>query len=212
MSSADKRAVFIDRDGTLNAMVYDPDHGVMDSPRRVEQVRVLPGAADFLRGVRGLGYLAVVVTNQPGIAKGSLSVPELDAVNRRLAELLAEAGARWDDLLYCPHHPDGDGGGVAEYVMECECRKPQPGMLYAAAQRHGIDLGRSWMVGDGITDVQAGRRAGCRTILVTRLKVGTIEKFLELEDGEPDAIAPDLPAALEIIRAGDGSADERRGT
>jgi len=195
-----RRAVFIDRDGTLNELIYNPDHGIVDSPHRAEDVHPLPGAAEFMRGVREMGYLVIVVTNQPGIAKGSLSLEELDRINRRLADLLAERGGQWDDLLYCPHHPRLYKGGVPEYVTDCGCRKPEPGLLLEAARRHDVDLTRSWMVGDGLNDVQAGRRAGCRTILVTRLKIETIERFLSLEDAEPDFIVPDLAGALAVIR------------
>ena len=127
--SEKQKAVFVDRDGVLNEMVYDDTHGVLDSPQRAEQVRLMPGAAQFLREVKELGFVVVVVTNQPGIAKGMLSVEDVDAVNARLAELLAEEGAAWDALRYCPHHPVGSSSGRQEYIQACECRKPAPGML-----------------------------------------------------------------------------------
>lgn len=202
--AATKKAVFVDRDGTLNRMVYDETHGVMDSPRRVEQVELCKGAAKFLKGVQALRYLAIVVTNQPGIAKGTLSIEELNAVNRQVADLLAADGAEWDDLRYCPHHPKGSDGGRAEFTMECSCRKPLPGMLLAAAEEHGIDLAKSWMVGDGLNDIQAGRAAGCRTVLVTNLKIEQIERFLKIDPGEPDHIVPDLAHALAVIRRSAG--------
>lgn len=184
-----RRAAFVDRDGTLNEMVYDPTHGLMDSPRRPEQVVAMKNAAAFLAGLRELGYLIVVVTNQPGVSKGTLTLPELEAVNRRLADLLAPAG--WDDLRFCPHHPD--------FGSTCDCRKPRPGMLTRAAADHGIDLAQSWMIGDGQVDVAAGRAAGCRTLLVSKLKISQVEKFFDTNGAEPDAIAPNLMAALDII-------------
>lgn len=183
-------AVFIDRDGTLNDMVYDETHGTFDSPRRAEQVRLRPGAAEFLRGVRAAGFLAVVVTNQPGLAKRTLTQADLDAVHARLAELLAAAGAGWDALYVCPHHPG---------VSVCECRKPKPGMLLQASREHGIDLAASWMVGDGLVDIGAGRAAGCRSILIANLKIEQIERFLSFDHGEPDHVARDLSAALRIV-------------
>lgn len=183
-------AVFIDRDGTLNDMVYDETHGTFDSPRRAEQVRLRPGAAEFVRGVRTAGFRAIVVTNQPGFAKGTLMQADLDAVHGRLAELLAAGGAVWDALYVCPHHPG---------VSDCDCRKPKPGMLLRAAREHGIDLARSWMVGDGLVDIVAGRAAACRTILVANLKIEQIERFLAFEHGEPDRIARNLAEALSII-------------
>jgi D-glycero-D-manno-heptose 1,7-bisphosphate phosphatase len=183
-------AVFIDRDGTLNDMVYDENHGTFDSPRRADQVRLRPGATEFVRGVRAAGFLAVIVTNQPGVAKGTLTQADLDAVHGRLAELLAAGGASWDALYVCPHHPG---------VSACDCRKPKPGMLLQAAKEHGIDLARSWMVGDGLVDIGAGRAAGCRTILVSNLKIEQIERFLEWEHGAPDHVARTLAEALTII-------------
>jgi len=195
-----RKAVFVDRDGTLNELVYDDVHGVLDSPRKAHQVRLIPGAALFLRGLKELGYFVVVVTNQPGIAKGTLTEQDLAEVNGRLQELLAAEGGAWDDLYYSPFHPQGGPWGRAEYVQYSECRKPSPGMLLEAAKKHDLELSQSWMIGDGLTDVQAGRAAGCRTILLTRLKIGQVERFFDLDDAEPDFIIPTLSEALETIR------------
>lgn len=184
-----KKAAFVDRDGTLNEMVYDATHGLLDSPRRPEQVEPARHAARFLQGLRDLGYFIVIVTNQPGIAKGTLTLPELAAVNGRLAERLAPAG--WDDLRFCPHHP--------AFGSDCACRKPKPGLLTQAAADHGIDLAQSWMIGDGLVDVQAGRSAGCRTVLVTKLKISVVERFFDTTGAEPDFLAADLLGALDAI-------------
>jgi histidinol-phosphate phosphatase family protein len=195
------RVAFVDRDGTLNQMVYDETHGTMDSPRRPEQVRLMSGAGAFLRGLREQGFRIVVVTNQPGLAKGTLTEPELAAVNARLADLLAADGGAWDELRYCPHHPKTGPGTVAAYVRDCDCRKPKPGLLTGAAAAHTVDMAGSWMIGDGIVDVQAGRAAGCRTLLVCALKLNEIEKFVALE-AVPDAVAGSLAEALTIIKKG----------
>lgn len=189
--AAARAAVFVDRDGTLNEMVYDDTHGTFDSPRRPEQVRLRPGAAAFVRGARALGYEVIVVTNQPGLAKGTLTPAELDAVNRRLAALLAARGATLDAIYWCPHHPS---------VRDCACRKPKPGLLRRAARERRLALRPSWMVGDGVVDVQAGRAAGCRTIFVGRLKPEVVEKLFEECDAMPDAVVADLRGALEVIR------------
>jgi D-glycero-D-manno-heptose 1,7-bisphosphate phosphatase len=202
-----KPAVFIDRDGTLNRMVYDETHGLFDSPRRVEQVQAMPGAGAFIQGLHQAGFTVVVVTNQPGLAKGTLTVAELEAVNRRLQELLMQEGEAWDALVYCPHHP---AGTVAAYQKDCDCRKPKPGLLLKAALELGLDVRNSWMVGDGLVDVQAGRAAGCRTILVTRLKLEQVESFFSLDHAKPDYIAPDLAAAQDrILTADDGKPNKR---
>ena len=203
LPSSLRPAVFLDRDGTLNEMVYDETHGLMDSHRRPEQVVLIAGAAEFMRQARAMGYQLVVVTNQPGVAKGTLTVPELEAVNRRLAELLAAAGASWDALYFCPHHPQGRPGADPAFVMECDCRKPKPGMLLRAAAERQLDLAGSWMVGDGLNDVEAGKRAGCRTILVTGLKPEQLERYLGLNPGTTDAIVSRLVSAAELVaRAG----------
>lgn len=203
MEKQNSKAVFIDRDGILNEMVYDENHGITDSPRRPEQVALIKGAGKFLQAVRKAGYLAVVVTNQPGIAKGTLTPAELDAVNDRLAELLETEGGRWDALKYCPHHPDGGFSPRLEYVMKCECRKPRPGMIIEAAKELDIDLKKSWMIGDGLTDVQAGHAADCTTILVTQLKIDQVERFFHTDGREPDFICRNLAEALDVIRKHD---------
>ena len=195
------KAVFVDRDGTLNEMVYDKTHGIFDSPRKPDEVRLMPKAADFLKTIKKSGYLVIVVTNQPAIAKETLLLKALQAVNERLASLLAAEGTGWDNLRFCPHFP-GPVAGKNEYTIECDCRKPKPGMLLAAAREFNIDLPASWMVGDGLNDVQAGKAAGCRSILVTKLKMEQVERFFSLENCQPDAIAHDLKQAAEIIQAG----------
>jgi len=192
------KAVFIDRDGTLNEMVYDETHGLLDSPRRPEQVQLVKGAAAFLRGLKTAGFMTVVVTNQPGVAKGTLTLEELYAVNRKVARMLEAGHAEWDEMCFCPHHPKGVKRAFAK---KCNCRKPKPGMLVQAAKDRGIDLRKSWMVGDGLNDIQAGRAAGCKTILVTKLKLDQIEQFFKLQNAKPTAIAADLRHALRIIRA-----------
>lgn len=191
-----KPVVFVDRDGTLNRMVYDETHGLYDSPRRADQVQLMPGAGVFIKALHQAGYTVVVVTNQPGLAKGTLTETELDTVNRRVQDLLRQEGEAWDALYFCPHHP---AGAVAPYARECDCRKPRPGLLRRAAGELGLAVRQGWMVGDGLVDVQAGRAAGCRTILVTRLKLEQVESFFELENAKPDFIAPDLAAALSLI-------------
>lgn len=141
--------VFFDRDGIVN---QSPGPGYVE---RWQDFHLLPDFVDILRAVRGLGYAAVVVSNQRGVATGCMTAAAVDEIHRRLGATLGEQGLALDDILYCPHER-----GV------CECRKPKPGMLLEAARRHGLDLARSWMIGDQPTDIQAGQAAGCRTILV----------------------------------------------
>lgn len=194
-----KPAIFIDRDGVLNEMVFDSDHGLLDSPRRTEQVRAIAGAGSFLKNAREAGFLTVVITNQPGIAKGTLTEEHLSAVNNELAGQLAKEGGKWDDFFYSPFHPNPGPNGVAEFTKKTDCRKPGAGMLLAAAEKHGIDLAKSWMIGDGIVDVQAGKSAGCKTILITTVKISQIEQFVEMENAMPDAIVKSLADAWKVI-------------
>jgi D,D-heptose 1,7-bisphosphate phosphatase len=156
-----QKAVFLDRDGTINRL-----SGFITKP---EDLVLIDGAAEGIRAINNAGYLAIVVTNQPVIARGEATVAELELIHDKLETELGKAGAYVDDLLYCPHHPDrGFPGERHEYKIDCECRKPKPGMLVAAAERYNIDLAASWMVGDDDRDTQAGIAAGCRTARVSR--------------------------------------------
>ena len=154
-----QKAVFLDRDGTLNEYV-----GFLRKP---EEFKLLPGVAETIRKINQSGYLAIVVTNQPVIARGEVTVPQLEEIHNKMETLLGMEGAYVDAIYYCPHHPHkGYEGEVPELKIECECRKPKPGMLLQAAKDFHIDLGSSFMVGDSENDILAGKAAGCRTVLV----------------------------------------------
>ncbi|MHC4611433.1 MAG: D-glycero-alpha-D-manno-heptose-1,7-bisphosphate 7-phosphatase [Planctomycetota bacterium] len=152
-------AVFFDRDNTL---IEDP--GFINDP---DQVRLVNGAPEAIARLRQAGYRIVVVTNQSGLARGLVTERQLEGVHRRLEELLASRGATLDGIYFCPYL-DGPEATVEGYRQESHLRKPAPGMLLQAAQDLQIDLGRSWLIGDAARDIEAGRRAGCRTVLVER--------------------------------------------
>ncbi|MDR1108253.1 MAG: D-glycero-beta-D-manno-heptose 1,7-bisphosphate 7-phosphatase [Spirochaetaceae bacterium] len=155
-----QRAVFLDRDGTINELT-----GFVTQP---EDFTLIPGAAEAIKRINNSGYLAVVITNQPVIARGECSLTELDAIHQKMESELGKEGAYIDGLFYCPHHPDkGFPGERPEYKTDCACRKPKPGMILSAAEKYHIDLAASWMVGDDARDIGAGRAAGCRTALIT---------------------------------------------
>lgn len=156
-------AIFLDRDGVLNELVPDPDSGADESPLRVADVRLIPGAATAVSSLGAAGYALVCVTNQPAAAKAKTSVSELEAIQWRVGELLAAEGAHLDAWRMCLHHP---AGVVPELSRACDCRKPAPGMLLDAASELGLDLSRSWLFGDTDADMLAGRAAGCRTALI----------------------------------------------
>ena len=154
-----QKCIFLDRDGTLN--VYK---GFLTD---IEELELIPGTAEALKCINSSEYLAIVITNQPVIARGGCSVQELEEIHNKLETLLGKEGAHIDALYYCPHHPDkGFEGERPEYKIECGCRKPKPGMLLKAAEDYNIDLSQSIMIGDGKNDMEAGKTAGCRTILV----------------------------------------------
>ncbi len=150
-------AVFLDRDGTII-----DDVGYLNEP---EKVRLLSGAADAIRRMRSAGYRVVIISNQSGIARGLLDEPTLAQIQARLEELLDLEGAGLDGVYYCPYL-DGPQAVVEAYRRNSELRKPRPGMLFQAARELNLDLKQSWMIGDSASDVAAGHRAGCRTILV----------------------------------------------
>jgi len=158
-----RKAAFLDRDGVLNELVPDPVSGMPESPLRVEEVRLLPGAAEAANALAEAGYALVCVSNQPAAAKRKVSVEQLWAVHQRIVELLAHEGVRLDASSLCLHHPEGVVPGLSG---ACDCRKPAPGMLLKAADELGLDLGRSWMIGDTDADIRAGQAAGCRTVLI----------------------------------------------
>ena len=154
-----QKAIFLDRDGTINQYV-----GFL---RNMDDFALLPGAAEAIRKINLSGYLAVVVTNQPVIARGEVTFMQLQEIHNKLETLLGLQGAFIDKIYFCPHHPDkGFAGEVPELKIVCNCRKPKPGMLLQAAEEFNIDLSRSWMIGDGENDVKAGKAAGCKTALI----------------------------------------------
>ena len=180
-----KRAVFLDKDGTLIENVpYNVDR---------RHIRLAPHAVDALLLLSGLGYELVLVSNQPGVALGRFPRGALLAVEEHLNDLFLAHGFKLAGCYWCPHHPEGT---VPEYAFTCTCRKPLPGLLQAAAAELDIDLASSWMVGDILNDVEAGRRAGCRTIL---LDVGNETEWKHGLLRTPDFIACDLMQAAEHI-------------
>ena len=154
-----QKAVFLDRDGTLNKYV-----GFL---RDIDEFELLSGVCDAIKKINQSGYLAIVVTNQPVIARGEITYEELNEIHNKMETLLGNEGAYIDAIYYCPHHPHkGYEGEIPELKFDCNCRKPKPGMLIQAANDFNIDLSQSWMVGDSDNDIQAGISAGCKTFLV----------------------------------------------
>lgn len=185
-------AAFIDRDGVLNEATPDPDSGAPESPLAVADVRLLTGAATALHALAEAGYALVCVSNQPAAAKGKTSIAELQAVHERVLELLGDEHVHLDGSRLCPHHPHGV---VPELSGPCPCRKPAAGMLLDAADALQLDLSASWMLGDTDADVQAGKAAGCRAILIEYPK----SAHKRSGHAEPDSSARDLSAGVERL-------------
>lgn len=191
------KAVFLDRDGVINKLIYHHDHGIIDSPFTVEQFSLINGVGQAIKRLRGHHYRVILVSNQPGIAKGFFSRNIFQSIRKRMNDLLTISGTKLDGEYYCLHHPEAE---ISELRTICACRKPEPGLLLRAAREMNIDLSPSWMVGDGITDIQAGKRAGCRTVLIGRMKCELCE-LMNKYDAVPDFIAPSLTEAAEYILA-----------
>src|SRR5260370_13292890 len=151
-----RRAVFLDRDGVINPYKYNSEFGTFDSPSNPDEFSLLPDAAKAVAQVSRLGLLAIVTSNQPGVAKGKMSRNLLDVIDRKMKVSLELNGAKLDGTYYCFHHP---AALLEEYRITCDCRKPKPGLLLNAARELNIDLENSYMVGDGIVDILAGRAA-----------------------------------------------------
>lgn len=170
-----QKCVFLDRDGTINKYV-----GFL---RNIDQLELIPGVAKAIRKINESGYLAIIVTNQPVIARGEVTELELQEIHCKLETLLGYEGAYVDGIYYCPHHPDkGYDGEISELKIECECRKPKPGLLFKAAKDFNIDMASSYMVGDSNSDMLCGINAGCTPILVNEEETANYKTLMDFVD------------------------------
>lgn len=170
-----QNAIFLDRDGTINEYV-----GFL---RSIDDFKLKDGVSEAIKKINESGYLAIVVTNQPVIARGEVTIDELEEIHKKMETLLGSDGAYLDAIYYCPHHPNkGYAGEVPALKIECSCRKPKPGMFLKAAEDFNIDLSQSWMIGDGENDILAGKNAGCRTALIGAENYGEDMRVDSLSD------------------------------
>jgi D-glycero-D-manno-heptose 1,7-bisphosphate phosphatase len=190
------KAVFLDRDGVINALVYHQDAGVIDAPFTRSQFKLLPRVPEAIRLLNDLGLCIAIVSNQPGIAKGHLKPEMLKAFERTMLSRIRAKGGRIDRVYYCLHHP---AAKVAKLRQHCRCRKPEIGLLEQAAADLHVSLEECYMIGDGINDLLAGSRAGCRTIFVGRWKC-EICQFTEASHVRAAFVARDLWEAAQFIR------------
>ena len=190
-----KRAVFVDRDGVLNDLVYDREEGRSSSPVSADELKVFPYVGESVKKLKEMGFQVIVISNQPGVAKKQFTRAELKRMNAKIGRALSAEGTSLDGEYYCLHHPDGRVKGLS---VPCGCRKPKPGLLLRAAKERGIDLGGSFFVGDGLTDVEAGRRAGCRTILVGHMTT-FLSRMMEERKATPDYMVHTLKEVPGLI-------------
>ncbi len=181
-------AVFLDRDGTLNEEV--------EFLRTPGELVLIPGAAAAVRALNDLGIATCVISNQSGVARGFLSEADLVPIHNELQRRLGLEGARLDRIYYCPHHPEA---GLPPYNIVCDCRKPATGMLTRGERELGLDLSRSFVVGDRLVDIRAGKAVGAGTVLVLTGYGKTAVEECERENVHPDHIAPSLPGAVDFI-------------
>lgn len=180
-----KKAVFLDRDGVINKEV--------DYLRNLKQLRLLPGVAQVIRKLNKLGFLIIIVTNQPVIARGWLTEKEVDDIHSVLIKRLSQKSAKINAIYYCPHHPEAN---LKKYRIYCHCRKPNIGLIKKAVKKFKIDVKKSFMVGDSTTDILAGKRAGLKTILVETGYAGKDGKY----NIKPDCAIKNLSQAIKIIK------------
>ena len=184
-----EKVIFLDRDGTLNVEV--------NYLHRKEDLVLLPRVPEALKAFKDQGYKLVVITNQAGVARGYYTEDDVRELHRYMNELLAEQGAEIDAFYYCPHHPEH---GIGKYKIQCHCRKPETGMFEMAEQDFDVDKASSWMIGDKLIDIEAGRNYGVRTVLVgTGYGAGVHEEQKKKGDFPYDLYANDLLEAYNEI-------------
>ena len=170
-----QKAVFLDRDGVINRHI-----GFLTN---IDDFELIPNVPEAIKIINNLGYLAIVISNQPVIARGEVTFDELNEIHNKMETLLGQEGAYIDAIYICPHHPDkGFEGERVEFKVVCECRKPKPGMIYKAVREFNIEVKNSWMVGDNIIDIEAGANAKCRSVLITNDYSDQYETYESLYD------------------------------
>lgn len=186
-----KKAVFLDRDGVLNELVLNPATGEYEPPHSPEELILLPGVLESLCLLDKSGFALFLVSNQPDLAKGKTTLEALQEVHEKLDRILKSVGLIFEEYSYCYHHPRGI---VQEYSFDCACRKPKPYFIIKAAEDYGIDLINSWMIGDRDSDIECGKSAGVRTILIENIHSSAYRG-----SSSPDFSAANLKIAVQII-------------
>ena len=184
-------AVFLDRDGVLDELILNPATGDYEPPHRIEDMKLFPYVIECLRKIQNAGYDLFLVSNQPDYAKGKTTLEALEKVHKKFDQLLTSQGIYFREYYYCYHHPQGI---INEYSSECVCRKPKTFFLFKAEEDYNIELGNSWMIGDRDTDIQCGKVAGTKTILIEEPL-----SWKKRGKSQPDYRAQNLTEAVDII-------------
>lgn len=189
-------AVFLDRDGVINEIVYNEDTEQMDSPFKKDEIILVDGALEAISKIKEMGYLVFIVTNQPAAAKGKVTLGTLYDVNRYLLEMLKPVEI--EDIFMCPHYPEKGKFVKEEFLIQkCDCRKPKPGLLYQGRQKYAVDWKNSYMIGDSYTDVAAGATAGVHTVFIGNYKCDVCK---QLEGKKPDYICRNLSSFSKLLK------------
>lgn len=194
-----KKAVFLDRDGIINELVYFPEQGIVDNPINPSQVRLVFGIDQLIKVSKRLGYLIIVISNQPAIGLKKLKNSDFKKIDKKINYLLKKNGANIDAWYYCFHHPFAK---LEKYKKGCSCRKPKTGLFKQAANDFNIALSNSWIIGDGVNDIKAGKKAGCKTILLANISSTDNLTIIEEQLGKikPNFIVKNLVQSIEIIK------------
>jgi len=192
------KAVFLDRDGVVNELVYFQEQGVIDSPFLASQFQLCPGIATAIKKFQKAGFKVIIASNQPGIAKGHITEENFENIKETMKKQLKKGGAILDGEYYCFHHPNAR---IERYKVECECRKPKPGLILQAAKELNIDVPQSWFIGDNLTDIKAGKNAGCHTMLLGKMRCELCD-LMDSQGVKPDAIKLNITEATDYILGG----------
>jgi len=193
------KAVFLDRDGVVNELVYFPEHGIIDSPFIASQFRLCRGVPEAIKKFQSAGYKVIIASNHPGIAKGHILPQDFQQIRKTMKIQLSQQDVFLDGEYYCLHHPEAK---VERYRTDCTCRKPKPGLIYNAVLDMDIDVAESWFIGDNLTDMQAGRSAGCHTLLIGKMHC-QLCALMYNEGVKPETVKPDLLEAADFILKGE---------
>lgn len=193
------KAVFLDRDGVLNELVYYAKAGIADTPINASQIKLIFGGDKLINDAKKIGFLVIIISNQPSIGLKKIKEKDFKAIHKKITELLLRKSACLNASYYCFHHPFAK---LSRYKKICTCRKPKAGLFKKASKDFDIDLSQSWMIGDGVDDIKAGKKAGCKTILLANINSTENLRIMEKQLGKikPDFVVKNLIEASEIIK------------